>query len=175
MVDEDKTLKEKIDFLMDKYKEPAKKERKFKIPWGIRLSKGKLKKNYILVLLIYSNGNTVFKFEKIEDGTVSINGIYYNCDADYILKYKKWPLIILPEWNISPIKNEEGKDVNVIRPWNPKETLDYANMPIAEKVILNKIKLEMVKPKMKINIGVILIVLALLAGGYWALTYFKII
>jgi|WetSurMetagenome_2_1015567.scaffolds.fasta_scaffold166465_2 hypothetical protein len=175
MVEEDKTLKEKIDFLMDKYQEPKKKEKKFKIPWGIRLSKGKLKKNFILVLFIYSNGNSVFKFEKIEDGTVNINGIYYSCDADYILKYKKWPLIILPEWNISPIKDNTGEEIKVIKPWNPKETLDYANMPTAERVILNKIKLEMVKPKMKINFTVILIVLALLAGGYWALTYFKII
>ena len=180
MVDEEKTLREKIDFIFSEYSEKeSKKNKKFKLPLKITMGKGKLKKNYILILFLQTNGNCIFKFEKIEDNTVKINDIYYDASADYIMRYKKFPLLIIPEWNIKPIRQPDGRIVNAPAPFESKENMEEAtkkgSLSATEKVILTAIKLDLIKPKMKFNIGMILLVLALLGGGYYLLDYLKII
>lgn len=176
---EDKTLKEKIDILFEKAAKEEPKKNKFNLPLSIRIMKGKLRKNYILVLFIYMNGNTVFKLLPIEDNTVKVNDIYYDATADYILRYKKWPLLILPEWNILPVHNSDGTETKRIEPWKPKDDLgnaiDEGTLTTAEKFILAKVKLEMVKPKFKMNIMALLIILGLIGGGYFLLKYLKMI
>ena len=64
-------------------------------------------------------------------------------------------------------------------PFSPKENKDNAEregtLTAAEKLILTRMKQEAIKPKMNINFGMILVVLAIIVGGYFALDYFKII
>jgi hypothetical protein len=178
MVEEsEKTLKEKVEALWNQQAKPD-KIKKFRIPLRIRTQFFKLRRNFIVVLIIGMNGNCKFTFNKIEDNTVKINGVYYDASADYILKYRGWPLLIIPEWNIRPIK-KDGEYVEAPAPFSPQDNLTNAvkigALSATEKFILATIKLEMIKPKLKFNLGIVLLILALIGGGWWALDYFKII
>lgn len=148
------------------------REKKFKLPFNILTAKGKLKKDYIVALILKTNGACEIKMLQIEDNTVQINEVYYETTSKHIFRYKKYPLIIIPEWNISPITHEP-------MPFDPEEDIDMAvregRLSSAEKFILHAIKMDLVKQKMKINFGIILIVLAAVAGILVLLNYLKII
>jgi hypothetical protein len=170
----DKTVSEKLDEVMKALEltKEGKKEKKFKLPFGIRSSKGKFKKDYIIVLFLKTNGSCDFKMYQIEDNTIKIGEVYYEATSKHIMRYKRFPLMILPEWNISPITKE-------IEPFNPEknleEAVDAGKLSSAEKFILHAIKMDLVKTKMKINLTVILIALGAIVGILVLLSYLKII
>lgn len=80
-------------------------EKKFRIP---KLSKSKLKKGFVIVQVLKNNNYVDFKKLKVIDGNVYLreNETYHLADSDYIGMYKKFPLIILPEWSIEPLTKE---------------------------------------------------------------------
>lgn len=169
----EKSLKEKIDMLIES-KEAVDAE-KFKLPLSIRLfGKGKVKKNHAIFILIRTNGQVVFKMLPIEDDTIKFGGIYYDANAGYVLKYKKWPLIIQPEWNIKPINSDEEE--LEAEPFSPEENfkkaIEEGALSSAEKVIINKIYADALKNKMSINGTTIAIIIAVIIGGLWAANYF---
>lgn len=181
-MEEDIPLNKKLDYLIAKVTE-REQEKKFKLPLGIKMQGGKLRKNFCLVLFIQANGSVLFKFVKIEDNTIKIrqgvDDIYYDASSDYILRYKKYPLLILPEWNIKPIKRQDGTIVNEVQPFEAKENFKEAvkegALTSSEKILLRVIKLNEIKPKMKINFMVVLIIAAVCIGGYFLLKYMKIV
>jgi len=169
---EDEGISKKLDKLLDNFESNQKKEKekKFKLPLGIRFSGRKTRKrNYVIVMLINTNGSVVFKMMKIDDETITLSkkdgSTIHGASADYILRYKKYPLIIIPRWNMQPFKPSE----------NMSEAEKNGTLSELQKIILLKMKLEAVKSKMNINIGMVLLIIGLLIGGYFLLTYLKII
>jgi len=159
---EEESLAGKIDRIAEKFEEmEGTKKKQFKLPLGIRLGQGKLKrKSYALVLYIRTNGSTDIRMLKIEDDTIKTKeGNIYDASSDNILRYKNYPLLIIPEWNMKPFSPKE----------NFNKAADDGTLTAAEKLILTKMKLDAVTGKMEMNWKVILLVLAIGAGLLWGL------
>ena len=133
---------------------------------GIRLTKGKTKRNnYAVVQTVRTNGSVRFKMMKIEDDTIKIGENFYSASADNVLKYKRYPLLIIPEWNIQPFSPAN----------NFKQAAKDGTLVAAEKLILTKMKQEAIKNKFSMNWKIILVVLGLGAGLLYLLDYLQII
>ena len=169
---------EKLNKILEKLEE-SKSEKKFKLPLNIRLQKRKIRKNFAVVQIIQTNGGVQFKMMPIVDNTIKLGEVYYEASADYMLRYKNYPFLILPEWNLKPIKTEGDEEESKIKPFSSKENLQEAikngSLSSAEKFILNRIKMDTIKPKFQGNIGLILIILLGIGGFLWALSYLKFI
>jgi len=161
---EEKSIPEKLDNILQKL-ENTEGKKKFKLPFLIRwFGRFKLKKDFVIVQIIKTNGQVSFKMLKIEDGTVKIGETIHDACASNVLRYKKYPLIIVPIWNM--------------KPFSPRENLEEAEkegtLTAAQKLILTKMKMEVVKPKMNWNMKTVLVILAVLAAGYFLLDYLKV-
>lgn len=128
-----KDMQEKMDLLFET-KASKKLKKGFKLPSGVtRGWKVRLKKNYCVVQVIKSNGNVDFKMLPIVDDTVQIpvNDTYHLATPNYMMRYKQFPLLIIPEWNLIP--------------FNPKEDLikasERGSLSLPEKIIINKVKM----------------------------------
>lgn len=163
----EKTLAEKIDEIREAVAEmPEKRKKKFRLPLGVRITKGKTKrKNFVIVQTIKTNGAVNFKVMKIEDDTVKIGENFYGASSQHILRYKRMPLLIIKEWDMKPFSPKEEF----------KEAVKAGTLTAAEKLILTKMKQEAIKPKMQLNWKVVLIILAIGAAALWALDYYKIL
>lgn len=85
-------------------------DKEFKLPFRLKIGeKQKLKKNYALVLWIKNNGYTDLDFAPIEDDFVynKSSGTWHQATADYTLWYKKYPLLIIPEYSNIPYKPKD--------------------------------------------------------------------
>ena len=85
-------------------------DKEFKIPLLMRIGeKQKLKKNYALVMWIKNNGYTSLDFAPIEDDFVynKHSRTWHQATADYTLWYKKYPLLIIPEYSNIPYKPKD--------------------------------------------------------------------
>jgi len=106
---EDMSLKEKIDKLYEKFEENEKKE--FKVGRKGKLSKGKLKKGFSIIMRIDDNGNIEFEKQQMKDSTYRLStGEYHSAKPEDILYYKGKPLIIQPVKKINPYNPLEGKN-----------------------------------------------------------------
>ena len=156
-----KTQLNKVLELLEKEKE----EKKFRLPFWKR-TKGVIqsKMGYLLVFYIKNNLKIVPKFVKAEDNVIKIKGLYHEASADHIMYYKRFPTIIVPEWNMKPISPRE----------NFQEAKDKGQLSFVEKVIISKMERDLLSKK-KLNLGAVLLVLGLIGGLLLALNYFKII
>jgi len=84
-----------------------KKTKKFKIPFTKRVGKAQEKQNYVTVIKINENGSLDFSKKKIEDQTFMENGVPRLGTPDYVLRYKKNPVVILPSWSVKPYSPSE--------------------------------------------------------------------
>ena len=169
---EEKTVSEKLDRLLEGF-ETMQEKKKFKLPLRIRMQKGKFRKNYAIIQIIRTNGAIDFKMAPIEDNTIKIGDVYHEATAKYVMRYKKYPLIIVPEWNIIPLGKPEEQVFDSEK--NLKEAMAKGQLSFPEKFILNAIKMDLVKPKSKINFTTILVILAVIGGGLILLNYLKVI
>lgn len=159
---EEETIKEKLDKLLDTLKE--KEEKKFKLPLGIRMQKGLIKKNFCIVLFVRTNGCVEIRMVKIEEDTIRIGDVFYDARACNILRYRKYPLLIIPEWNMIPFTPSR----------NLQEAVRDGTLTAPEGLILTKMKLEAVKPKAQFNAKMVFIIIGLLIVGYFVLDYFQL-
>lgn len=129
-------LNAKIDRLIDSVESGSKrKEKKFGLPFMTRTgASGKLKKNYVLVILLKTNGQVTIDFSPIQDEMVYIKSTdtYHSATTDFIGYYKKYPTIILPEWDLQPIPLNREKLM--------KEATDEKRLADPQKVIIDAIK-----------------------------------
>lgn len=81
------------------------KEKKFGIG---KLSGQQIKKGFVLVLLLKSNNNIVVRKLQVINGNIYLkeNETFHLAETDYIGIYKKWPVVILPEWSNEPLSKE---------------------------------------------------------------------
>lgn len=163
MEEKDESLKDKLDKLIEITKNQ--KQKKFRMPLNIRLfAKGRTKKDYVIVQYLKTNGNVQFKLVPVKDNTTEINEIYHEVTAGDILRYKGYPLIIQPEWSITPFSPRTSM----------KETVEEGKLSSAEKYIINRLKMDLVK-KTKFNAKAIGLVLLIIIGAAIALSYFGVI
>ncbi len=163
MENERESLKAKLDRLIELTENQ--KAKKFRLPLGARLfAKMKAKKDYVIVQYIKTNGNVVFKMVPIKDNTTMINEVYHEATAGDILRYKGLPLIIQPEWSITPFSPRT----------HMKETVAEGKLSSAEKYIINRIKMDLVK-KTKFNVKAVGILIFILIGAAIILSYFGVI
>ena len=158
---EGEKLTDKLDRLVSVL-EQDKKVDDFKLPLGIRFfSKSKIKKkNYCVVMVIKTNSRMDIKLLPIEDDTISYNEQIYSATANFIMHYKKFPVIILPEWNSLPFSPADNYD----------EAKKAKTLTAGQKLIMTKMKLEAIKPKMNMNLKTIVMILGVLGIGYWILS-----
>lgn len=160
------TINEKLDRLIEGIEQSGRKK-KFRMPMGIKMQKGKIRKNYAIVLIIKTNGSVFFKMVQIEDNTIKIGETYHEATAKYVLRYRRFPMIILPEWNITPLSEPETEVFSPEK--NLKEAMDKGKLSAAEKFILHAIKMDLVKAKPKMNIITIVVIIAAIGGLLWFL------
>lgn len=108
---EEKTLSERLDETNRLIKElvnspnKATNEKKFRFK---KVSKGQVKKGYVIVQLLKSNNNVVFKKLQVINNQIMLpdNKTWHLADTEYIGMVGKWPLVILPEWSNEPLTKE---------------------------------------------------------------------
>ena len=154
------SLGEKLDKVLAKMEEQEGKKKKFDLPWSIRLQKGKIKKGYAVVQIIKTTGKIDFKMLPIEDNIVKLGeGLYHEATPEHICYYKKYPMLIVPEWNV--------------KPFSPRENFEKAkndkSLTFSNKYIYTKMKQDLVTPKAQWNMGWILMILGVIIGGFWLL------
>tara|TARA_R100000656_G_scaffold108773_1_gene80859 strand:+ start:522 stop:1046 length:525 start_codon:yes stop_codon:yes gene_type:complete len=115
-IDEQEGFSEKVakKILEEMEKEPEKGDKKFKLPGGITFgSKTKIKKGYVVVQLLRHNGSVDFKLLPTEDALVYIKdkGTSHNASAPYMWIFKKYPMLILPEWDLNPVTKKRLHDI----------------------------------------------------------------
>jgi len=158
-------INEKLNKLIE-YMEKEKDEKKFKLPLKYRLQKMLFtRKQYVLLMLIRNNGSVIFKKVKPEDNTVKIKDTIYDASANYVLRYKRYPLIIQPEWNMKPFSIADDF----------KKATDEGTLTSTEKVIIAKMEKDQIKPKWGGSIKTLLIIGAIIIGALYALNYFGIL
>jgi len=152
-------LTDKMDRLLTKLDED-KNTNGFKLPWGIKLGLGKtLKKNYAIVFFIRTNSSMDIKLLPIEDDTIMFNEQIYSATSSFVMRYKKYPVLIIPEWNSVPFSPAE----------NYERAEREKTLTAGQKYIMTKMRLDAIKPKMNLNIKTIVVIIAVLGIGYYIL------
>ena len=128
-------------------------------------------------MIVSSNKQAKFKVCKIEDDTIMIDKAIYDARSGNILRYKNFPLLILTEWNTQPVTSkgemEKHREFNSENDYKVAET--NGNLTSPQRLILTKMEMEAVKPKMAFNVKTLVAILVLLGGIYFILDYFKIL
>lgn len=135
---------DRIKSLEDKVNEDNSKEKKkkFKFPFGKKVGKNQAKKNYVTVIIANENGTGQFLKEQIREQTVLVDGIPRIATPEYLIQYKKSPIMIIPSWSVQPINWKEQHQVSLT---------DGSNIA-GYQLLLNRMKLSVVegnKKKMK--------------------------
>jgi len=161
MMGDEKSFGEKLDDIKSMLEEKEEKK-KFRLSPLISLQKWKKnKKNFALIMYIKNNLHVEFKFVNIDDSTVKINKYFHEASAKDIIYYKKYPVLIIKEWDQKPVsmRGELNKAVS------------DGTLTASEKFIITKMEMESVKPKMKFNFKAIIILLLLGAGLVYGMNY----
>jgi len=149
-------LTDKLDKIVELLqKDITKKEKKFKLPFGV--SDKKIKKNWIIVILLRTNKNLDIRFLPIENDMIRLkdNETYHLATTDFVLRYKKYPVIILPEWSLKPIAPDELME----------QTIQNKEYALPQKVIINAVKMAQLKDQKKgLGGGIIWIIVAIVGA-----------
>lgn len=148
-------LQEELKEIKDLLKEEKKpKRKKFRIPFGKKVGKSQAKKNYVTVIKINENGNLDFKKLQIDEQTIMEEGIPRLAATDYVLRYKKNPVIILPSWSVKPYSPSEQYE----------KSLNDGSNTKGYSILMAKMLKEQVNPKKQIG-GMIKWILGLGVAG----------
>ena len=113
------------------------KEKKFRFPVGEKVGKSKAKKGYVTVIKINENGYLDFKKEQIKEQTIMVDGIPRLATPQYVLHWKKNPVVILPSWSVEPFSPEQDNRMSLVNGTNIK----------GFSVLMSKMKTETVNAK----------------------------
>lgn len=115
---EEKSLKEKVDELLEEKREKEKKvykEKKFKLPMKGRVSKGKMKQGFATIMVLKENNNVDFVRKQIIGGTIKLEDgepvSIHSLKKEDVFYYKGKPFIMQGKSNLNPwnpfIKTQE--------------------------------------------------------------------
>ena len=107
------------------------KKKKFRFPFGKKVTKGQAKKNYVTIIKRNENGEAQWLKEKIEEQTVMIEGVPRVVTPDHIIHYKKCPIVVIPSWSVEPINWKENYEKSLVNGNNIK----------GYQLLLNRMKL----------------------------------
>lgn len=159
-MEEEENLKDMIKKLMENQERllEEKEGKEVKVPYMARVSRMRLRKNWITVMIIGDNRNVSFTKLPIQDGCIMIDGIPRVSVAEYTLVYRGKPMIIIPSWSLKPFSAVEQYEQDV------KEQMTVN----ARKLILAKMKMEAIKPTRNFGmIGWIILIAILVGAGYY--------
>jgi hypothetical protein len=155
-------LAKKIAKELAELQESGKKtEKDFKLSFVQKLGeKKKMKMNYALVIFLKTNGNFDIRWRRITDDQVYIKEVdsFHSTTTDSIGYYKKYPVLIIPEWDLQALSRKYL--------WDMSGEGRYAK---PQSVIIHNIEKAMGQMKMKGGMGgksVIWIILIVAAIGY---------
>ena len=159
----EKSMKELIEELVRTNKEALENKKKpwFKLPAKAKLNKGHLKKNYVTVMYIKENKECDFVRVPIDESTTLIEGTPRLATAEYTLTHKGKPIIIQPAWSVKPFSPTESYN----------KTLEDGDSSAGYKLLLNKLKKEVIMPKKGPGgwLVWVLIAIAVVGVGYYLL------
>jgi hypothetical protein len=136
------TLVDIKDLLQKQANEEKIKEKKWRFPFGKKVSAGQRKKNFVTILLLNENGTYEFKKYQIEDQTILHNAIPRLASAGHVMFDKKGnPLIILPNWSVEPFSPLDHYEKSLI---NGSNETGYA-------LLMAKMQKEQVSTKAKMG------------------------
>jgi len=95
-------------------REEPKKQKKFKMPRKGKVSPKKASKGFVTIMKINENGYIDFSKEQIKEQTVMVDGVPRLTTPEYVLHWKKNPVVILPSWSVKPYSPEEQHDKSLI-------------------------------------------------------------
>lgn len=140
-------------------------EKKFKYPFGKKVSKAQRRKNYVTVILIQENGTIDFQKYQVEDQIILHEKIPRLASSGHVMFDKKGnPVIILPNWSVEPFSPLEHYNKSLV---NGQNTAGY-------KLLMIKMLKEAVDGKKKVPgiipwvIGIIIAIAigyAFISGG----------
>ncbi len=106
------TLEERINKNIDtkirEEEEKKLKKKKFNIPFWKRVGTAKKKQNYVTVMKLNENGQVKFDVKRIENQTIMEDKIPRLATSQYVMYYRKNPIIILPSWSVKPFSPSEN-------------------------------------------------------------------
>lgn len=144
--------------------EDKENKKKFRLPFGKKVGVSQKKKNYITIMKINENGNIDFQKRQIKEQTFIEDGIPRLGTPDYVLRWKKNPMIIIPSWSVKPYSPEEKH----------KQSLEDGSNTKGYKILMAKMASETIKPtkqmggmvKWILGLGLLAIIgYALISGG----------
>ena len=125
----------------DKLKEH---EKKFKLPWGKKVSKSQKSKNFVSILILNENGVYEWKKYRIEDQTILHETIPRLASSGYVMFDKKGnPLIILPNWSVEPFSPMASY----------KESIEDGNNTVGFSLLMARMEKEKITSKPKMGNG----------------------
>lgn len=119
----------------------------------------KLKKNFITILKINENRELDIQHKEIKMQTVVVDGVPRLATGEFILSYKKKPVIIQPNWSVKPFSSKESYD----------QSMKDGSNTVGYRLLLERMRAGILDAKKKIGIGLIigvLVVLAIVAYGF---------
>jgi hypothetical protein len=140
---EEMSLREQVALIakaarIDEYaKKSKKKQKKFKfLP---KLGKGKLKKNFAIIILMRTNGYLDLMRLPIEDGFVYIKKVdmRYSVTVDNVLRWNNLPVLIIQEWSLEPICPTMLQ----------RKTMDEKMSAWPQKILIDALKKGQISPK----------------------------
>lgn len=144
--------------------EEKKKDKKFRLPFGKKVGKLQAKKNFVTIMKINENGNIDFKKTQITEQTILEDGIPRLATPNYVLRWKKNPMIIIPSWSVKPYSPEDQYN----------NSLNDGSNTKGYKILMAKMQSEVIKPtkqmggivKWILGLGLIAIIgYAFISGG----------
>lgn len=151
---------------VEEKKEEKKPKKKF---WDRVWRKNKLKKtNTVAVLFLRENGIAEPMEIESNQGFYSINGKTYHEDRDciYTMGKERFPLAIIPEWNVIPIGRKEWEDKDIQTKFSTLQDHVMKGIRHAERVRMGEREEGKFNTKTIIVIGVVVIVVIAVIVGY---------
>ena len=143
-------IDEKLDQLIEiiKESETKKQEKKFRLPFTKKVNNRQRRNNFITVMKIHENNAVDFSKVQIDDQTIMENGIPRLAASQYVMYWKKNPIIILPSWSVRPFSPAEQYEKSLVDGSNTK----------GYKLILNRLEMEATVNKKKIGNPIMIII-----------------
>ena len=141
LTEEIKELKEIVSKSAEEKKPKEKKPKEFKIPFKAKVSKPRIRKNYVTVITVNENGGLDFIREQITDQSIMIDKVPRIATADVVCQYKGKPVIIQPLWSVKPFSRTDHYHETELQMLNTK----------GYKVLMDRMKKEALQAKKAIS------------------------
>jgi hypothetical protein len=167
---EEKSMKQKIDEVHSllapqlEQKGKQKKPKKFKLPSKGKVSKAKIKKGWTGIMMINENKEISFEKQPIINSTLKTKDENYHAlNSDAILTYKGKPMIIQVSTKLNPWQPNQK---TIMVDDTGKEVEAPVNQVYGQKHVMARMMTDEIKGKKRGGGGMLLIIGAVLVGGY---------